>query len=61
MKLIDVPGAYDIPGAVARNLKNEDGTLLKSFASIFVSKKYYKKNKSDLELKRLLNQLVLGS
>ena len=39
----------------------EDGTLLKSFASIFVSKKYYKKNKSDLELKRLLDQLVLGS
>ena len=38
----------------------EDGTLLKSFASIFVSKKYYRKNKSDLELKRLLNQLALG-
>ena len=39
----------------------EDGTLLKSFASIFVNKRYYKKNKSDLELKRLLDQLVLGS
>ena len=39
----------------------EDGTLLKGFASIFVNKKYYKKNKSDLELKRLLDQLVLGS
>ena len=37
----------------------EDGTLLKSFASIFVSKNYYKKNKSDVELKRLLDQLVL--
>ena len=24
LKLIDVPGAYDIPGAVARNLNNED-------------------------------------
>ena len=24
-------------------------------------KRYYKKNKSDLELKRLLDQLVLGS
>ena len=39
----------------------EDGTLLKSFASIFVSKKYFNKNKSDLELNRLLNQLELGS
>ena len=39
----------------------EDGTLLKSVASIFVNKRYYKKNKSDLELKRLLDQLVLGS
>ena len=37
----------------------EDGTLLKSFASIFVSKNYYKKNKGDVELKRLLVQLVL--
>ena len=37
----------------------EDGTLLKSFASIFVNKNYYKKNKSDVELKRLLDQLVL--
>ena len=36
----------------------EDGTLLKSFASIFVNKRYYKKNKSDLGLKRLLDQLV---
>ena len=39
----------------------EDGTLLKSFASIFVSKKYYKKNKNDVELRRSLDQLVLGS
>ena len=39
----------------------EDGTLLKSVASIFVNKRYYKKNKSDLELKRLLDQLVLDS
>ena len=39
----------------------EDGILLKSFASIFVNKRYYKKNKKDLELKRLLDQLVLGS
>ena len=37
----------------------EDGTLLKSFASIFVSKNYHKKNKSEVELKRLLDQLVL--
>ena len=36
----------------------EDGILLKSFASIFVNKKYYKKNNSDLELKRLLDQIV---
>ena len=36
----------------------EDGTLLKSVASIFVNKRYYKKNKSDLELKRLLDQLI---
>ena len=39
----------------------EDGTLLKSFASIFVNKRYYKKNKSDIELRRLLDQLVSGS
>ena len=39
----------------------ENGTLLKSVASIFVNKRYYKKNKSNLELKRLLDQLVLGS
>ena len=35
-----------------------DGTLLKSFASIFVNKRYYKKNNGDLELKRLLDKLV---
>lgn len=28
LKLIDVPGAYDIPGAVARNLNNEDCELV---------------------------------
>ena len=39
----------------------EDGILLKSFASIFINKRYFKKNKSDLELKRLLDQIVLGS
>ena len=36
----------------------EDGTLLKSFASIFVNKRYYKKNSCDLELKRFLDQIV---
>ncbi len=28
MKLIDVPGAYDIPGAVARNLNNKGCELV---------------------------------
>ena len=37
----------------------EDGILLKSFASIFVSKNYYKKNKSDVEFIRLLDRLAL--
>ena len=36
----------------------DDGTLLKSFASIFVNKRYYKKKSGDYELKRLLDQLV---
>ena len=36
----------------------EDGTLLKSFASIFVNKRYYKKNSCDQELKRFLDQIV---
>ena len=36
----------------------EDGTLLKSFASIFVNKRYYKKNSSNFELKKLLDQLI---
>ena len=35
----------------------EQGTLLKSSASIFVNRTYYKKNKSDLELKRFLTKL----
>ena len=39
----------------------EGGILLKSFASIFMNKRYYKKNKSDLGLKKLLDQLVLDS
>jgi ATP phosphoribosyltransferase len=37
----------------------QDGTLLKSFASIFINKRYNKKNNSDLELGKLLDQLVL--
>ena len=36
----------------------EQGTLLRSSASIFVNKRYYKKNKSDLELERFLAKLV---
>ena len=36
----------------------EDGTLLKSSASIFVNNRYYKKNSSNLDLKRLLDLLV---
>ena len=36
----------------------EQGTLLRSSASIFVNRKYYKKNKSDPELKRFLAKLV---
>ena len=39
----------------------EGGILLKSFASIFMNKRYYKKNKSDLGLKKLLDQLALDS
>ena len=39
----------------------EGGILLKSFASIFINKRYYKKNKSDLGLKKFLDQLVLDS
>ena len=35
----------------------EQGTLLKSCASIFVNKRYYKKNKSDLELETFLAKL----
>ena len=37
---------------------SDEGTLLKSFASIFVNKRYYKKKSGDYELKRLLDQLV---
>ena len=36
----------------------EQGTLLRSSASIFVNRRYYKKNKSDLELERFLAKLV---
>ena len=36
----------------------EEGTLLRSSASIFVNKKYYKKNKSDIELKNFLAKFV---
>ena len=36
----------------------EQGTLLKSSASIFVNKRYYKRNKCDLELERFLAKLV---
>ena len=32
----------------------EDGILLKSFASIFINKRWYKKNKNNLELKNFL-------
>ena len=39
----------------------EGGILLKSFASIFINRRYYKKNKSDLGLKKFLDQLVLDS
>ena len=39
----------------------EDGILLNSFASIFMNKRYYKKNKRDLGLKNLLAQLVSDS
>ena len=35
----------------------EDGILLKSFAAIFMNKKWYKKNKSDLVLKNFLDKL----
>ena len=36
----------------------EQGTLLKSSASVFVNKRYYKKKKSDLELQRFLAKLI---
>ena len=36
----------------------EEGTLLSSSASIFVNKKYLKKNKSDGELKTFLAKFV---
>ena len=36
----------------------EQGTLLTSSASIFINSRYYKKNKSDPELKRFLAKLV---
>ena len=39
----------------------EDGILLKSYASIFMNKRCYQKNKSDLRLKKLLGQLGLYS
>ena len=39
----------------------EDGILLKSYASIFMNKKWFQKNKSDLRLKKLLGQLGLYS
>ena len=54
IEIIDLPIVYEYGS-------EDEGILLKSFASIFVNKRYYKKNKSDLELKRLLDQLVLGS
>ena len=36
----------------------EQGTLLRSSASIFINSRYYKKNKSDPELKRFLSKLI---
>jgi ATP phosphoribosyltransferase len=39
----------------------EDGILLNSFASIFMNKRYHRKNKSDIGLKKLLDQLVSDS
>ena len=35
----------------------EDGILLKSFAAIFMNKRWYKKNKSDLVLKNFLDKM----
>ncbi len=35
----------------------EDGILLKSFAGIFMNKRWYKKNKSDLVLKNFLDKV----
>ena len=35
----------------------EDGILLKSFAAIFMNKRWYKKNKSDLVLKNFLDNV----
>ena len=35
----------------------EDGILLKSFAAIFMNKRWYKKNKSDLVLKKFLDKV----
>jgi len=39
----------------------EEGILLKSYASIFMNKRCYQKNKNDLGLKKLLGQLGLYS
>ena len=36
----------------------EQGTLLRSSASIFLNKRYYKKNNNDLELERFLAKLI---
>ena len=36
----------------------EEGTILSSSASIFVNKRYFKKNKSDIELKSFLAKFV---
>ena len=35
----------------------EDGLLLKSFAALFINKRWYKKNKSDLVLKNFLDKV----
>ena len=50
-------------GFIAQSEENklkiiEQGTLLRSSASIFINSRYYKKNKSDPELKRFLAKLV---
>ncbi len=36
----------------------EEGTLLRSSASIFINKKYYRKNKINIELERFLAKIV---